>query len=206
MARQLKIEQLSKKQFAQGQTWAADHGDPRLQYLAGLSRGSPLRVLDLGEDDQDDCFYLGLKPKAKLPVVVEYGGQVFAVAMSDVLKAEADEDRGLLPGGETLCIAQPLAAADLNRIHSCDHKWVVYSTALAEVWLMLKCLYCGAHGSVDYPTSEEWGEAFDAASNPYTWPAKSRVTIRGCLPDTVRHVLRLFNYETTPESESNDEQ
>ena len=206
MARKLKIKRLNKKKFAQGQTWAADQDDSRLQYLAGLSSGSPVRVLDLGNDDQDNCFYLGIEPKAKRPLMVEHGGQVFAVAMSDVLKAEADEDRGLLPGGETLCIAQPLAAADLNRIHSCDHKWVVYSTALAEVWLMLKCLYCGAHGSVDDPTTEEWAEAFDAPSNPYSWADKSRVTIRGCLPDTFRHILRLFEYETTPESESNDEQ
>ncbi len=129
MAKKSKKKEPSKKQFAQGQDWAANQDDPRLQYLSRLKLGSPLRVLDLNDDDHDNSSYLGLKPSDSLPVVVEHGGRVLRVAVSDVLKAEADEDRGVLPGGENLCVAQPLAPADLNRIRQCDHKWVVCSTA-----------------------------------------------------------------------------
>lgn len=182
MARLLKIQLLTKEQFARGQTWAAAQTDPRLQYLAGLSPGSPLRVLDLDEDDHDNCFYLGLKPKANRPVVIKHEGKVFGAAVNEVLKAAADEDHGVLPGGETLQIAQPLTAAELGRVRECDHEWIVYSTALAEVWLMLRCFRCGAHGSVDEPTDTEWAEAFHAPSDPYPWADKSRVTVRGCFP------------------------
>lgn len=60
-----------------------------------------------------------------------------------------------------------------------NHEWVVFSTALQDVCLMLQCLNCGMHGTVDDPTKEEWREAFHAPSNPYRWRDNSRVTIRG---------------------------
>lgn len=66
------------------------------------------------------------------------------------------------------------AACDLDK-----HEWVVFSTALAEVCIMVQCVECGAHGTVDDPTIEEWGRAFDASENPYLWREDSRVTLRG---------------------------
>lgn len=195
MTKKLKRKQPSKKQFSQGQDWAANQNDPRLQYLSRLKLGSPLRVLDLNDDDHDNSSYLGLKPSAKRPVVVEHGGRVLRVAVSDVLKADADEDRGLLPGGEMLCVAQPLAEAELNRIRQCDHDWVVCSTAMAEVWLILTCLCCGAHGSVDDPSADEWDEAFHAPTDPYKWSDKSRVTVRGRLVDADRHILPFSRHD-----------
>jgi len=58
------------------------------------------------------------------------------------------------------------------------HEWVVFSTALAEVWIMVQCVECGAHGTVDDPTKDEWAEAFHAPSQPYLWDDNSRVTLR----------------------------
>jgi hypothetical protein len=60
----------------------------------------------------------------------------------------------------------------------CGHEWVVFSTALAERWLMLQCVECGAMGTVDDPSKEEWANAFEAPSRPYRWHDDSRVTIR----------------------------
>ena len=59
-----------------------------------------------------------------------------------------------------------------------QHEWVVFSTALTEGWLMLQCVECGTHGTIDDPTSEEWSEGFDAPSKPYRWQDESRITIR----------------------------
>jgi hypothetical protein len=64
-----------------------------------------------------------------------------------------------------------------------NHEWVVFSTALQEVWLMVICVQCGAHGSVDDPSLEEWTAAYHAPSNPYHWHDAARVTIRGKLND-----------------------
>jgi hypothetical protein len=60
----------------------------------------------------------------------------------------------------------------------CEHEWVVFSTALAEGWLMLQCIKCLAMATVDDPSEEEWSEAFYAPSTPYRWLDDSRVTIR----------------------------
>ncbi len=55
----------------------------------------------------------------------------------------------------------------------------MFSTALLDACLMLQCIECGTHGTVDDPTKEEWSEAFYAPSNPYRWEDESRVRIRG---------------------------
>lgn len=65
-----------------------------------------------------------------------------------------------------------------NICHPDKHEWVAFSTALAEGWIMVQCVECGAHGTVDDPTRKEWSEAFHAPSNPYRWEDNSRVTIR----------------------------
>jgi hypothetical protein len=202
MVRKLKTKTVANEQFQKGQAWAANQDDPRLQYLSTLKQGDPLRVWDLDDDQHDNCSYLGLRPNAKLPVLVKRGEQVFGVEAKTVLRAEADVYRERLPGGETLYISQPLTQAEHERICHCDHQWVVYSTAMAEVWLMLECFFCGAHGSVDDPSSAEWSEAFHAPSNPYEWSDKSRVTIRGCLPNKFRHVVPIYEaLDTQPRDE-----
>lgn len=58
------------------------------------------------------------------------------------------------------------------------HEWVVFSTALAEGWLMLQCVECGAMATVDDPSKEEWAEAFHAPSKPYRWEDDTRATVR----------------------------
>lgn len=42
------------------------------------------------------------------------------------------------------------------------HEWVVFSTVLEQSWLMLQCVNCGLHATVDDPSKEEWSEAFHA--------------------------------------------
>src|SRR5690349_11366664 len=81
-----------------------------------------------------------------------------------------------------------LSSEELKRSVECNHEWVVFSTALQDVCLMLECVSCGALGTVDDPSEEEWGEAFHAPDEPYGWPDKARVTIRG-VPG-YRHVYK----------------
>lgn len=70
------------------------------------------------------------------------------------------------------------------------HEWVVFSTAITEGWLMLQCVRCGLHGTVEDPTGEEWSEAFHAPSKPYRWRDKSRVTVKGFRTGDRRYVVR----------------
>lgn len=63
----------------------------------------------------------------------------------------------------------------MNDTRTHEHEWVVFSTALKECCLMLQCVECGAMGTVDDPTSEEWSEAFHAPSKPYRWSDEARV-------------------------------
>lgn len=50
-----------------------------------------------------------------------------------------------------------------------EHKWVVYSTATADVCLLLQCERCHSLGVVEDPSNEEWHEGFWAPSQPYEW-------------------------------------
>ena len=43
---------------------------------------------------------------------------------------------------------------------------------------MLQCVECGAHGTVDDPTKDEWSDAFHSPSKPYHWQDSQRVTHR----------------------------
>jgi hypothetical protein len=58
-----------------------------------------------------------------------------------------------------------------------DHVWFVYSTALLDVCLLVRCLGCGATGYVADPTTDEWSRAFNAPTDPYRWDDESRVTV-----------------------------
>jgi hypothetical protein len=65
------------------------------------------------------------------------------------------------------------------------HEWVVYSTAVLDGWLMLQCVECGAMGTIDDPSAQEWGEAYHAPNRPYRWQEESRVHVRGTGPPCV---------------------
>ena len=71
-----------------------------------------------------------------------------------------------------------------------EHEWVVYSTALAEVWLMVQCVECNTMGTIDDPSTEEWSEASPASSNPYRWLDATRVREHGvAAPRVIRDVV-----------------
>ena len=70
------------------------------------------------------------------------------------------------------------AACRKGAAKPCIHEWVVFSTALKQGWLMLQCIHCGAMGTVNDPTEEEWAAAFHAPTNPYRWEDESRVQVR----------------------------
>src|SRR5262245_19854259 len=59
----------------------------------------------------------------------------------------------------------------------CTHEWAVFSTALGEGWLMLQCVNCGHHATIEDPSHEEWSEAYHAPSRPYRWCCESRVVL-----------------------------
>lgn len=84
-----------------------------------------------------------------------------------------------------------LAGQQLAHEHKthCDHEWVVFSTALQKVCLMVVCVNCGVNGTVDDPSEDEWCRAFRASSRPYEWAANERVTVRGT--PGMRHVERV---------------
>ncbi len=67
------------------------------------------------------------------------------------------------------------------------HEWVVFSTNISFGCLMVQCVECGAFGTVDDPSKQEWSEAYDAPSRPYRWNDVSRVTASGTWPI---HVIR----------------
>jgi len=42
---------------------------------------------------------------------------------------------------------------------------------------MLQCVKCGLHATVTDPSTEEWGKAFHAPSQPYRWKDEDRLVI-----------------------------
>src|SRR6516165_8676654 len=74
---------------------------------------------------------------------------------------------------------------------TCDnHELVVFSTVLEQGWLMLQCVKCGLHATVDDPSKEEWSEAFQAPSKPYRWHEEARVVIHQEHPTEPRCVQK----------------
>src|SRR4051812_23143733 len=69
------------------------------------------------------------------------------------------------------------------------HHWVVFSTALGEGWLMLQCVDCGLHGTVNDPTKKEWSKAFHAPSRPYRCHDGSGVQVRA-VPGNRPYMMR----------------
>jgi hypothetical protein len=70
------------------------------------------------------------------------------------------------------------------------HEWIVFSTAVAERWLMVQCLHCGLHGTVNDPSKKEWTEAFDAPTKPYPWRDQTRVVIHEERPKSQRYAQK----------------
>ncbi len=66
--------------------------------------------------------------------------------------------------------------SDLPPQHA--HEWLVFSTALDTGSLLVRCRACGALGTVERPSAEEWQRAFTAPSAPYPWTEPDRVTVR----------------------------
>lgn len=54
-------------------------------------------------------------------------------------------------------------------------EWWVFSTALIQGWLMVRCELTGATGSVRDASQEEWAAAYFASEENYRWNDESRV-------------------------------
>lgn len=70
--------------------------------------------------------------------------------------------------------------SDLSSQHSPTipkREWMVFSTAMKQVWLMLYCRLTGATGSVRDPSEKEWARAFKAPDRNYRWHDESRVVV-----------------------------
>ena len=71
-------------------------------------------------------------------------------------------------------------AAIAKATETCDHSWMVFSTAVATGQIMVECELCEAVGTVDTHTRAEWQAAFHAPSNPYRWDGgDDRITVTG---------------------------
>jgi hypothetical protein len=84
--------------------------------------------------------------------------------------------------------ANEIQSSSPNSDH--HHTWVVFSTALADGWLMLQCVDCGLHGTVEDPTSDEWRQAFRAPSRPYQWLDETRIVVHPEIPAWKRYIVR----------------
>jgi hypothetical protein len=78
-----------------------------------------------------------------------------------------------------------MRAAQVNGCNT--HEWAVFSTFVEDRALFVQCVECGASGTVDDPSKNEWKRAFHAPSRPYRWHDESRIRQRGVLP---LHVVR----------------
>jgi len=60
---------------------------------------------------------------------------------------------------------------------TCEHEWMVYSTAINQGCLELQCTKCALVGSVNDPTEDEWERAYYADEGPYPWKEIDRVEV-----------------------------
>jgi hypothetical protein len=54
----------------------------------------------------------------------------------------------------------------------CNHKWVVYSTALPNQLILVQCINCKTKGNVPDATTEEWRKAHHAPNHPWEEPER----------------------------------
>jgi hypothetical protein len=92
------------------------------------------------------------------------------------------KDRVLVPNADIV----EAAATENDHVHI----WVVFSTALADSWLMLQCVECGLHGVVKDSSKEEWSKAFRAPSRPYRWNDDARVVVQPQVPRNPPYVIQ----------------
>lgn len=125
-----------------------------------------------------------------------------------VTEEEADQFEQLVKGGSHL--HRDLAATNmietgrkrtmngqLPHEPTCHgHEYVVFGTALLQRCLMVQCVHCGQHGTVDDPSADEWSAAYHAPSVPYRWADDRRVTRRAVGPYYVRSLPT--GYERLP--------
>lgn len=83
---------------------------------------------------------------------------------------------------------RPTANAGPEHEHA--HEWVVFSTALGEGWLMLQCVECALHATVEDPSRGEWSQASRAPSKPYRWHDETRVVVQGHRSGNQLYVVR----------------
>jgi hypothetical protein len=96
-----------------------------------------------------------------------------AIAADDSVESTGVDSNPMRVRRTAGSLSEPLCdGADAN------HHWIVFSTALEQRALMLQCADCGAFGTVDDPSLEEWRAAYKAPSEPYQWHDAARVTIR----------------------------
>ena len=86
------------------------------------------------------------------------------------------------------CAAQ-IEAAIAKVTETCDHSWMVFSTAVGTGQIMVECELCEAVGTVDTHTRAEWQAAFYAPSNPYRWDGgDDRITVTGGKVDDGKNI------------------
>ena len=66
---------------------------------------------------------------------------------------------------------------------TCEHEWIVISTALLPPTIMVNCNVCNAFGGVLEHTAEEWALAYYAPSMPFRWADDDRVILLADLPE-----------------------
>jgi hypothetical protein len=60
-----------------------------------------------------------------------------------------------------------------------SHEFVVFSTEVSRVKLLVQCFHCQTVGTINDPSESEWARAFHAPSHPYPWRDSGRVEILG---------------------------
>ena len=104
------------------------------------------------------------------PIIETYQGNQFCYFCG--FDAEIDE-------GHAEGCAWMKAKAVTKATPTCNHSWMVFSTAVATGQIMVECELCEATGTVDAHTRAEWQAAFYAPSNPYRWDGgDDRITVR----------------------------
>lgn len=99
---------------------------------------------------------------------------------------DSHEPTSVVTDANLRLIQQPLSLPQNEH----DHTWVVFSTAVADSWLMLQCVECGLHGVVKKPTKKEWSKAYRAPSRPYVWSDESRIVCQPQVACEKRYVVR----------------
>ena len=110
------------------------------------------------------------------PIIETYQGNQFCYFCG----CDAEIDEGHAEG-----CAWMKAKAVTKATPTCNHSWMVFSTAVGTGQIMVECELCEAVGTVDTHTRAEWQAAFHAPSNPYRWDGgDDRITVTGQPLDT----------------------